>query len=237
VPEFNQARDYPERYTAFIDVLGFKQKVDRIGQDKSVFEQILGINEVVARVKASTEETVGAIRARDADLGVQFVAFSDSIVLSALKSSINLLLIGLATVMLCGELLKRRASTRGGITIGPLYHRENVVFGKAMIDAYELEQRVARVPRILVHPSVATIWLGEATAGLASLYRDHIIRDTDGLYYVDPFYTHIPIAPASEYMDECRSSLADLLREAQGRLERSRRRKISGAIGSPSISA
>ncbi len=39
---------------------------------------------------------------------------------------------------------------RGGLSRGDLYHNGRVVMGKAMIDAYELESKVAQYPRIAV---------------------------------------------------------------------------------------
>jgi hypothetical protein len=52
------------------------------------------------------------------------------------------------------EAMKIGLLVRGGITIGKLYHSGGVVFGEAMVDAYNLESRVAIYPRVAVSSRV-----------------------------------------------------------------------------------
>ncbi|MCX7124871.1 MAG: hypothetical protein NTU49_03785 [Gammaproteobacteria bacterium] len=44
---------------------------------------------------------------------------------------------------------------RGGITRGDLYHSDSIVFGSAMNDAYALESKEAKMPRILISKELA----------------------------------------------------------------------------------
>ena len=39
---------------------------------------------------------------------------------------------------------------RGGITVGQLCHKDNIVYGPAMVEAYELESKSAIYPRVIV---------------------------------------------------------------------------------------
>ena len=43
---------------------------------------------------------------------------------------------------------------RGGVTIGPLFHENGVVFGGGLVQAYRMESDGARYPRIIVSQSV-----------------------------------------------------------------------------------
>jgi hypothetical protein len=67
---------------------------------------------------------------------------------------------------------------RGGITVGNLYHRNGVVIGEALIEAHELESRVANYPRILVSPRV----LEHADFQLGAT---ELMKDRDGLWCFD----------------------------------------------------
>jgi hypothetical protein len=55
------------------------------------------------------------------------------------------------------ELLCLGYFVRGAIALGKLYHDDEMVFGDALVRAYELETSVARFPRIL--------FLGRSPAG------------------------------------------------------------------------
>lgn len=51
---------------------------------------------------------------------------------------------------LAGKLLRAGVLVRGGISTGWFYHEDNVLFGEALVTAYQMENSIARVPRILV---------------------------------------------------------------------------------------
>lgn len=72
---------------------------------------------------------------------------------------------------------------RGGISSGWCYHEDSIVFGQAMIDAYELESQVAHVPRIVFSDEVAEL--------LSEFDREHHVgRYADGVSYLLPFRHH-----------------------------------------------
>lgn len=41
-------------------------------------------------------------------------------------------------------------ASRGGLSVGPCHHDDDLIFGTALVDAYTLESRTATVPRILL---------------------------------------------------------------------------------------
>ena len=77
---------------------------------------------------------------------------------------------------------------RGGFSIGPLHVGKDVVFGKALIDAHELESVVAVTPRVVISENVM-----ELVRKHLNYYKDpkdapqnrHILRDTDNQYFVN----------------------------------------------------
>jgi hypothetical protein len=177
--------DYDNRYVVFLDILGFKDMIAKIDINQALFELLIELPQIVAQNLDMANRTFGSA------VDAQSTAFSDSIVISASASApmTALYTVVNTTVTLCQKLLHRRAVARGGLAKGPCYHRNNVVFGQGMIDAYLLEQSAAKMPRVVVAPDIAKDWLDAFSrpGGLVAL-RDLITRDTDDVDYIDMFH-------------------------------------------------
>ena len=70
---------------------------------------------------------------------------------------------------------------RGGITVGEFYADEDLVFGKGLIRAVELEENDAQFPRIIIDEDKFTISLS------SFVDNGDLIRDFDGQYFVNYF--------------------------------------------------
>ena len=68
---------------------------------------------------------------------------------------------------------------RGGIAIGDIYHDDEVVFGPALVRAYELKSQIAVYPRIVLDKEVLD-------QGHIQGFHVH----EDGIYFLDPFTPH-----------------------------------------------
>jgi hypothetical protein len=78
---------------------------------------------------------------------------------------------------------------RGGIAVGPAYVDEHVVFGPALVEAYDLEQRVAVFPRIVLSKA-AREYVGEQVGcylggACAAPHNNHLLVDRDGEWFVN----------------------------------------------------
>jgi hypothetical protein len=85
---------------------------------------------------------------------------------------------------------------RGGYSFGQLYHENGVVFGEAMVDAYQLESKHAVYPRILVSDRIF-----EQLTGLPEKDRDFLLQDADGcwhLNYLSAMLQHSSDGPIDE---------------------------------------
>ncbi len=69
---------------------------------------------------------------------------------------------------------------RGGITFGGLFHQDRVVVGPAMIEAYRLESRVAKYPRVVISPELLR-WLPDKER------PRWLVLDEDGVWHLDYF--------------------------------------------------
>jgi len=82
---------------------------------------------------------------------------------------------------------------RGAVTIGKVYSESNMIFGDALVRAYELESSLAVYPRIIIDPEVLRVF--EQTTCLKKDGHDHeterpyirnlLAKGDDGIYFVD----------------------------------------------------
>lgn len=134
---------YENRAVAFLDILGFSDVIMRGGSETE-------ISQLFGALKKRAEEVDGLSLSGRMQLSV----FSDSIVVSEeyLGGFGAERIAGYATY-LATEILARGFLVRGGVCVGPLYHRDGTVFGPALIEAYNMESRTAIYPRIIVSES------------------------------------------------------------------------------------
>lgn len=90
---------------------------------------------------------------------------------------------------------------RGGITVGYCFSDDLMVWGKALVRAYEIESTIAIYPRIIIDPFADELFDFLAN----SKYKKIICRDFDGLYFIDLFYSQ----RASEILPFLELQIAD----------------------------
>lgn len=166
---------YTQRYCAFIDILGFTNLIGDIRREKVSFGKI---RDLLRKVHEPTKFSVSGVVALD----VRATSISDAIALSADFSVAGLAgLIDTITRLALG-VLEAGYFVRGGLCRGLLYHDQDMVFGDALIEAYKMENTVARYPRIMVSKQVHD----EAVASnLHNYFRPHLKQSLDGPYFVD----------------------------------------------------
>jgi hypothetical protein len=71
---------------------------------------------------------------------------------------------------------------RGGFSFGQLYHENGVVFGEAMVDAYQLESKHAGYPRVLVSERII-----KRLTGIPNSDRTFLLQDADGRWHLNYF--------------------------------------------------
>lgn len=172
---------YVNRVVLFLDILGFGDIVVETAKDQGRLHAIL---DAIDEIKATGDE-------REFFESQQITQFSDSLVVSyevTERSAIFSVLhvIGLMQVML----IERGMLARGAVTVGKLLHTSDYLIGPAMVEAYELESRRAKFPRVLVSNNV----FASARANPAPHHhpdqeekyaRDFVKSDEDGLHFID----------------------------------------------------
>lgn len=177
-----QPRAYEERFIAFIDVLGFGALVQESGKAGAAAEAI--IKRIGDAILWSREELEDLLSGSS---DFVFTQFSDSFVVSTEASNetrrFGLSQFAFAVRAIIDCFLGSDLVLRGGVTRGQLIHTRELLFGPAMNRAYELESRVANVPRIIFDPEIPAVH----DALMTDYMPDYVARDTDGFFYVDYF--------------------------------------------------
>ena len=135
--------NYPTKYVAFLDLLGFRELVKRSGAD------VLERHRLVEALKL-VRDTLCENRPID----FRFTYFSDCIVISAVHSPHALWQLFQSVELLTCNLLQYDILLRGGLTVGQTHHSRDFVFGTAVTEAYELECKLAVNPLVLLSPAV-----------------------------------------------------------------------------------
>ncbi len=140
---------YSDRYVAFVDILGFS---DIVRNSETSPRQASALSKILERTASNRGETFRAQAADD----FKAQAFSDCLVISENATRGALVHLLQVVTFHALDLMSNGILTRGGIAKGKLYHSDKIVLGPALLEAYRLESRVARYPRILIDQHIST---------------------------------------------------------------------------------
>lgn len=171
---------YEERYCAFVDILGFRQLIDRLDRNQIKFQLV---RKLLKTIQGPSQDRPYLFDR--ADFRAQSI--SDAIALSAKPKIEGLWQLLYSLDKLSFELLDEGYFVRGAIVKGKLYHDDQIVFGSALVRAYELESTVVNFPRIMVASAVAKdLNLDHRIGGVwQNEFRDRIQQAADG-----PLFLH-----------------------------------------------
>ena len=178
---------YEEKYVAYLDILGFSEKIDEMENDnqngidifriiKNAFDQI----EVELR-------TTNHFVSKDSD-NAQFAAFSDSMALSTAPTDWGLMSMITRISGFCMNFMKAGIFIRGAISKGHVYHKENQLFGSGLVHAVKLEKKLARYPRVVLSEQVVQDMSAIANPLLHGWRNEISLLDRDGVTFLSPFY-------------------------------------------------
>lgn len=190
---------YDERLLAYVDILGWVAACRQLPPAPELAEALRIIHQQAASYSQATKSLVkkqveggtiytelGAMPVKGTVnpmfLEVEFGAFSDHFTFS-LPKSFGGRILGIDGMI--RDLLSIGYATRGAVVLGPLHHRDNVIFGPALVEAVEIEEGEAFYPRILISDGVM-----EALEGLGHLSDPRhrpVIRDQTRRNVLNPF--------------------------------------------------
>ncbi len=181
--------EYEDRVVCFLDILGFTELVqsterppggnaaesatERLGRALLKIREVLDVERPEVRL-------VNTVTQFSDSVVLSFPAIEESGVFDALLSILWVQMNLVGSGMVC----------RGGVVRGKVIHTDKLLFGPAVIRAYDLERREAVNPRVIVERDVleaaarAPLAGNKPEAELADIL-EFVAEDTDGHFYVD----------------------------------------------------
>ena len=109
---------------------------------------------------------------------------------------------------------------RGAVSVGDIYMDEQIVFGPALIEAHDAEEKRARDPRIVLASSARATQYIQLSMDMAQKesyqHHDVILQDVDGQLFLNYLqgvveFEHDMLYPYTEYLEKHRDHLLERL--------------------------
>ena len=155
-------------FVAFLDILGFKALVDKEVRKASgkYLEKLLRCHQKCAEIFQP-------------DPTLKIIQFSDSIVISRPYDASQFIPFIKNIAEYQRYLLDEQLLCRGGVVVNQHFTNGTFTFSAGLIDAYEVESKSARYPRVVIAPDLIDLIYPN---GIPSI---EIVREDDGLHFID----------------------------------------------------
>ncbi len=141
---------YERRFAAYIDIIGWKDACCDPSRHAAVFAVAKTLSGLPKNFSQDLKDKLSQTKGVTPDLShakAEVVTFSDNLAIS-MPVDVGYTHFFRFLTFVCRDLLTKGFLTRGGVTVGNLCHKENMIFGPALICAVALEQE-AIYPRLM----------------------------------------------------------------------------------------
>jgi hypothetical protein len=187
---------YEDRLLAFVDVLGWADLIRRTVAEPELIGAVDGAAQRISFAPADARQsnTMSLVHSRalacyfgtDDDLDeripdLRITHFSDTYVVSSPATERDAAqLVGFVS-KISTDMLTLGHYVRGAIVRGLIRHSDGILYGPALIDAYQIEQHVAKYPRIIVSPEACEVF---------PRFTHWVREDFDGLMFLDTLFRY-----------------------------------------------
>ncbi len=183
--------EYEDRVVIFIDILGFRDRIKRT-IDKNGDPNFTEINKIYSALSTIQQEVTTQ---QSVNPNLSMTHFSDSLVISFDANDPDNFINGFETIKeMLYKLVENSFLCRGGAAFGKIVHTDKLVFGPALIKAYDAESKASFYPRIIIDSSIMDLAekvYNEVYYNSTNIEMNNIERyvnlDADGLHYIDYF--------------------------------------------------
>jgi hypothetical protein len=173
---------YERKIVAYIDILGFK---NYIAATKSPTKQN-DLYKALFSFKSSEQINVMRYPSRMAS------HFSDLLVITIDHKREYIQQLVLDLIHLADSIIDSASLLiRGVITEGEIIHENGIIFGPALIDAYEKERNLVKFPRILIDKSIFEPTPDGGMYNPVTMYFKWLGIDSEGNFFVNYLNTYI----------------------------------------------
>lgn len=196
---------YTQYYVAFLDILGFKNLVS---DPACSCEGIMSIYELAQNkhqifFKDESENVRNSIKMK---------IMSDSICLyirTDFPNALHYLLVYCVSFQY-DLFITKNLLMRGGITSGDMYAKGDIIFGPALTEAYLLEEKNAKVPRIIIRKKTIDEGISGMDENMLTPTRQCVFRDDDAFYALNYFQFFI-LEKYNEALDQAKATISNHL--------------------------
>lgn len=186
---------YGEHIVAFLDILGFKNIINT--------EDFENVRQIFLAIISEQDAQIALTKAVDSTnpMDSPFIRYnqilrkklkirimSDSIVVAAPCQFPQALAVVIDVCMIIQQKLydlEKPIFLRGAITKGSFYVDNNMIFGKALVDAYIAQENYAEYPRIILSDEV------QRGMDNTIINDEDLLRDDDGYWYINALESYI----------------------------------------------
>lgn len=163
------AIELKQHFVAFLDILGFKEMVeaDMAGKCNVNLSKLFRCHQSAAQIFGDRPDC-------------QVTQFSDSIIISKPFAADSFEWFATHIAKYQQLLLGENMLCRGGIAVNEHFSNNSFTFSAGLIDAYKVESKTARYPRVVVSPEVMELIFPDSKA-----FPSFLIQEDDGLFFVD----------------------------------------------------
>ena len=180
---------YRKSFCAYFDILGFSNKIQN--EDLEFFEKYLTVLDTEIKYLDKTHDFYD----RDGYKTFELKIFTDNFVLGYPwqdqfgESELGYLYEVLSHIQF--NFIKNGIFIKGAISLSKLFMDENIVLGNALIEAYQLEDKKAIYPRIILSDDAQKVvkeHIGYYGNPKDSPQSNQYLKDKDGYYFVNYLY-------------------------------------------------
>lgn len=184
---------YDSRIVLFLDILGFRKHVlDTTEKDKETNE-FVDIEEKITALYETLSKMGEIAGVNGNQEKINVTQFSDSIVISFLDRSPSKASTVFEIILkIIVHLVGKQIICRGALSYGKFIHDSQILFGPALVDAYETESKAAMYPRVIMDRKIydfSRMYHDKKTGTfvIPEGISDYLKLDLDGKYYIDYF--------------------------------------------------
>lgn len=163
--EFEDSIRYQTRIVAFVDILGWTSAI----QEENSSEVVRALGKTLIQLQSVTNH-FNSLSTMMPD-GMTWpgnpilTQFSDSLLISVDDDEHGRFALQNALQILSSNLIGAGRLIRGGVARGEIFHNGSIVFGPALIEAYNLESKCASSPRVILSKGLGDEWGGAESTG------------------------------------------------------------------------
>ena len=190
--------DYTDRYIAFLDIIGFKDLIEHseCSDILNIYDKI-NLNDFLSSISGNIAfDSIQLPSSIVPSWSINYKIMSDSICIY-IDANVKNALIELIAV--CTNFQARMLNldvpilVRGAIVRGELYANGDVMFGKGLTKAYQLEEKIAKVPRIII-PTELIDTYNDCDEQFSKLKNILTYKEEDYFYIIQFFLFYTMIA-------------------------------------------